>query len=102
MNKLTLQDYIDLEKMIKKGIGDFEQQVFLLSRYFDLELDHVKGIDIRLINIMMNEMQTYIDKKKITREEMIDEIEKLEKRINQDHKDGKHDGIEDRFGILDL
>jgi hypothetical protein len=99
---LTLQDYIDLEKLIKDGAGSFDQQVFLLSRYFDLEMDHIKGIDIRLINIMMNEMQEYSDRKKITREEMIDEIEKLEKRINQDHKDGKHDGIEDRFGILDL
>jgi hypothetical protein len=99
---LTLQDYIDLEKLIKNGIGDFEQQVFLLSRYFDLEMEHIKGIDIRLINIMMNEMTEYVDRKKIGREEMIDEIKRLENRINNDHKEGKHDGIEDRFGILDL
>ena len=98
MNMLTLQDYIDLEKLIKDGIGDFEQQVFLLSRYFDLEMDHIKGIDIRLINIMMNEMQEYMDRKKFSQ----DEIESLQKKINNDHKDGKHDGIEDRFGILDL
>jgi hypothetical protein len=102
MNKLTLQDYIDLEKMIKKGAGDFEQQVFLLSRFFELELDHVKGIDIRLINLMMNEMQTYIDRKKISKDEVRDEIERLQMQINKDHKEGKHDGIEDRFGILDL
>jgi hypothetical protein len=99
---LTLQDYIDLEKLIKDGAGGFDQQVFLLSRYFDLEMDHIIGIDIRLINIMMNEMTEYVDRKKIGREEMIDEIKRLENRINNDHKDGKHDGIEDRFGILDL
>jgi hypothetical protein len=51
---------------------------------------------------MMNEMQEYSDRKKMGREEMIDEIKRLEDRINNDHKEGKHDGIEDRFGILDL
>lgn len=102
MNKLTLQDYIDLEKMIKKGAGDFEQQSFLLSRFYELELDHIKGIDVRLINIMMIEMQEYMDRKKINKGEIKDEIERLQKRINQDHKEGKHEGIDDRFGILDL
>ena len=48
MNKLTLQDYIDLEQLIKEGAGNFEQQTFLLSRYWELSLDHIKNIDIRL------------------------------------------------------
>ena len=102
MNKLTLQDYIDLEKLIKKGVGEFEQHSFLLSRFFKLELDHVNGIDIRLTNLMMIEMQEYLDKKKINPDEIKDEIDRIKNKINKDHKDGKYDGIEDRFGILDL
>ena len=51
---------------------------------------------------MMNEMQEYSDRKTLGKDEMIDEIKRLEDRINKDHKEGKHDGIEDRFGILDL
>ncbi len=102
MNMLTLQDYIDLEKMIKSGAGEFEQHSFLLSRFYELELDHIKGIDIRLINLMMNELQEYVDRKKINKEEIKDEIDRIQNKINQDHAEGKHDGIDDRFGILDL
>ena len=56
MKKLTLQDYIELEVLIKNGAGDFEQQSFLLSRFWGLALDHVKTIDIRLINLMINDI----------------------------------------------
>lgn len=102
MNKLTLQDYIELEKLIKNGAGEFEQQSFLLSRYYELEIDHVKNIDIRLINTMMNEMQEYVNKRRMSDKEVEDEITNMENKINKDHKEGKHEPIDDRFGILDL
>ena len=102
MNKLTLQDYIELEQLIKEGSGEFEQQTFLLSRFYGLTLDHIKKIDIRLINLMMNEMQKYVDKKEISEKEIKDEIKQLCKKIDKDHDEGKHDSIEDRFDILDL
>ena len=102
LRKLTLQDYIDLEKIIKSGAGDFEQQTFLLSRYYDLELDHIKAIDIRLINIMMSYMNEYIEKKSISPEEINDEIDRIQNKVKKETKNGKHEGIEDRFGILDL
>lgn len=102
MNKLTLQDYIELEVLIKNDTGDFEKQCFLLSRYYELSEEHIKRIDIRLINLMINDMQIHVDKKKISKEEINDEIENIQNNINKDHKEGKHDSIEDRFGILDL
>jgi hypothetical protein len=102
MKKLTIQDYIELETLIKNGVGEFEQNTFLLSRYFDLEIDHIKKIDIRLANLMMNEMKEYLNKKQISKKEINDEIYLIYKEINKDHKDGKHDGIDDRYEILDL
>ena len=102
MNKLTLKDYIDLEELIKTGVGNFEQQTFLLSRYYELETDHIKDIDIRLINMMMDTMDEYINEKPITQKEVDTEIHKIDDKITKDTKVGKHDRIETRSEILDL
>ena len=99
MSKLTLQDYIDLEKLIKAGAGEFEQQTFLLSRYFRLEIDDIKNTDIRLINIMFSDMEKYIEKTKITQEEVSNEIDGIRDKIKKEIKEGE---IDDRFEILDL
>lgn len=96
MNKLTLQDYIDLEKLIKTGAEDFEQQSFLLSRYFELEIESIKNIDIRFINIMLTDMNKY------TQEEISNEINTIQDEINKEIKEEEHKNINDRFEILDL
>ena len=102
MNKLTLQDYIELEQLIKENAGEFEQQSFLLSRYYDLSLDHIKKIDIRLINLMLIDMNKYVEKTQMSKEEIDSELKKLTKKIKKDREEGKYDSTENRFGILDL
>ena len=102
MKKLTLQDYIELEQLIKENAGDFEQQSFLLSRLYDLSLDHIKKIDIRLINLMLIDMNKCIKKTHMSKEEIDNELEKLTEKMNKDRKEGKDDSIENRFGIMDL
>jgi len=97
MNKLTLQDYIDLEKLIKTGAEACEQQALLLSRYYELNIDTVKNMDIRLANIMVEHMNKNIQKNDITPEEINDEIKKIREDIEDDNNI-----IENRFGILDL
>lgn len=106
MDKLTLQDYIDLEELIKSGAGEIEQQSFLLSRFYELDIDIIKKIDIRFTKLMTNEMNDYINKKEISQKEMDNEVNMINEIINKDYNDDNgHDeqnSIEDRFRIMDL
>jgi len=85
--------------MIKQGAGDKEQQVFLLSCFYGLSIKAVNNIDIRLIELMIKDMHEYLYDNKITEEEIDFEL-KLVKKIEEGEEESE--GVEDRFGIMDL
>jgi len=55
--ELTLKDIMDCCHM-KDGI---EQQIFLLSRFFKIDIDTLRNMPFHEINPMMGEMNEYFD-----------------------------------------
>lgn len=102
MNKLTMQDYIDLEKLTNQGAGTIEQQAFLLSRFYDVKLEYIKKLDTRITTRMSEVMEKVLEEKPTS--EFIEEDMKrvfIKKTKEQDQKQEK-ESIQDRSEILDL
>jgi methionine synthase II (cobalamin-independent) len=103
MKCLTLQDYIDLEKIKKAGTGDFEQNSFIISRYLKLDINKVKSMDIRVVQLIMKEIEEHMEEfahihgnHEITPLMITAEINRVEEENNIE------DEIENRFDILDM
>ena len=90
-----MKDFIDVERLARQGSSHLEQDAFILSRYFGKTVGEILALDARMINIMMEEVNTYVN----TAHDEYDRgmlKKEFEKQINLNEE------IDNRFEILDL
>lgn len=94
MKKITLKDYIDLERMVSEGKSEIEQQAFFLSRYFNLPISEVLELDHKVVCMMREELAEYLN-------DDIRDYETMEKEMKRIKRKSK-DKPQSRFDMMDL
>ena len=89
-NILTMQDYIDLASIQRRGASDLEQQSFLLSRFYKIPVDEIRKKDMEEIASLSADLTSYLAKMELPSSPI------------KNVKEEENEKIENRAEILDI